>query len=152
MHLFYLVNITDALSMVSHGGPACKERNIGLIFVKGPAPIRWSTAIETPFPGFPLCCGSQRRGFIWKEGALTEASWQLPSGFPLIWLRCQERWERSPGLIFCFVLFLEFFWCGPFFNSLLNLLQYCFCFMWVCFCCCCLFCFLNLNLFILIGG
>ena len=108
MHLFYLVNITDALSTVSHRGPACKEQNIGLIFVKGSTPMCWSTAIETPFPGFLLCCGSQRRGINCKEGALTEASWQLPSGLPLIWLSREMGEVTRTNFLFC-LFFLRVF-------------------------------------------
>ena len=29
----------------------------------------------------------------------------------------------------CKLIFLRFFWCGPFLKSLLNMFQYCFCFM-----------------------
>ena len=32
-------------------------------------------------------------------------------------------------MIFLHFFFFKIFWCGPFFKSLLNLLQYCFCFM-----------------------
>ena len=113
MHLFYLVNITDALSTVSHGGPACKEQNVGLIFVKGLTPMCWSAAIDA-LPRLPLCCGSQRRGLTWKEGALTEASWQLPSGLPSIWLSREMREVTRTKFLFCLFFFKSFFDVGHF--------------------------------------
>ena len=65
-------------------------------------------------PRLPLCCGSQRRGLTWKEGALTEASWQLPSGLPSIWLSREMREVTRTNFLFCLFFFKSFFDVGHF--------------------------------------
>ena len=51
----------------------------------------------------------------------------------LHWQPQDSIWPVDSSCVCGFVcLFLDFFWCGPFLKSLLNLLQYCFCFMfWI---------------------